>query len=206
MEANYNIVLVLPYINMNPSRVYTCFQSWTPSHFPPHTIPLGHPSAPAPSIPYFYALRVHHLEKSLYKTQSESILSSVCFLFLIISSCSGHFVHNVGGSHCASCSWHQPLSSRYQSLPALIRSNTGPQGCSISLLSDNCSATLSLLSVLSEYLEYWWQLFRLLRSWMKKTILTQSSIFCMVISRIWPQLVCWMHTMQFCWILIQEKL
>ena len=48
----YNTVLVLPYINMNPPRVYTCFPSWAPSHLPPHTIPLGHPSAPAPSILY----------------------------------------------------------------------------------------------------------------------------------------------------------
>ena len=39
-------------INMNPPRVYTCSPSWTPSHLPPHTIPLGHPSAPAPSILY----------------------------------------------------------------------------------------------------------------------------------------------------------
>ena len=44
--------MVLPYINMNPPRVYTCSQSWTPSYVPPHTIPLGHPSAPAPSILY----------------------------------------------------------------------------------------------------------------------------------------------------------
>ena len=29
----YNIVLVLPYINMNPPRVYMCSPSWTP--FPP---------------------------------------------------------------------------------------------------------------------------------------------------------------------------
>ena len=29
----YNIVLVLPYINMNLPRVYTCSQSWTPSLF-----------------------------------------------------------------------------------------------------------------------------------------------------------------------------
>ena len=29
----YSTVLVLPYINMNPPRVYTCSQSWTP--FPP---------------------------------------------------------------------------------------------------------------------------------------------------------------------------
>ena len=48
-----NTVLVLPYINMNPPRVYTCSQSWTP---PPTSLPitssLGHPSAPAPSILY----------------------------------------------------------------------------------------------------------------------------------------------------------
>ena len=46
--------MVLPYINMNPPQVYTCPPSWTepPSHIPPHTIPLGHPSAPAPCILY----------------------------------------------------------------------------------------------------------------------------------------------------------
>ena len=48
----YNIGLVLPYINMNPPWVYTCSPSWSPSHLPSHTIPLGHPSAPAPSILY----------------------------------------------------------------------------------------------------------------------------------------------------------
>ena len=46
----YNIVLVLPYINMNPPQVYTCSPSW--ALLPPRTIPLGHPSAPAPSIQY----------------------------------------------------------------------------------------------------------------------------------------------------------
>ena len=46
----YNVVLVLPYINMHPPRVYTCSPSGTPSHIPPHTIPLGHPSAPARSV------------------------------------------------------------------------------------------------------------------------------------------------------------
>ena len=46
------LMLVLPYINMNLPWVYTCSQSWTPSHHPPHTIPLGHPSAPAPRILY----------------------------------------------------------------------------------------------------------------------------------------------------------
>ena len=48
----YNIVLVLPYINMNPPRVYTCSPSWTPFRLPPHIIPLGHPSVPVPNILY----------------------------------------------------------------------------------------------------------------------------------------------------------
>ena len=43
----YNIVLVLPYINMNPPQVYMSSHPEPPSHLPPHTIPLGHPSAPA---------------------------------------------------------------------------------------------------------------------------------------------------------------
>ena len=30
----YNIVLVFPYINMNPPRVYMCSQSWTPVPLP----------------------------------------------------------------------------------------------------------------------------------------------------------------------------
>ena len=32
---------------MNPPWVYMCSPSWTPSHLPPHPIPLGHPSASA---------------------------------------------------------------------------------------------------------------------------------------------------------------
>ena len=35
---------------MNPPQVYMCSPSWT--LFPPHTIPLGRPSALAPSIQY----------------------------------------------------------------------------------------------------------------------------------------------------------
>ena len=37
----------LPYIHMNQSWVYICSPSWPPSHLPPHSIPQGHPSAPA---------------------------------------------------------------------------------------------------------------------------------------------------------------
>ena len=36
----YNTVLVLPYIDMNPSRVYMSSQSWTHLHLPPHIISL----------------------------------------------------------------------------------------------------------------------------------------------------------------------
>ena len=46
----YKIVLVLPNIKMNLPQVYMCFPSWT--LLPPHTIPLGRPSALAPSIQY----------------------------------------------------------------------------------------------------------------------------------------------------------
>ena len=43
----YSIVLVLPYINMNPLRVYTCSQSWTP---PATSLP----------IPSLWVIPVHH--------------------------------------------------------------------------------------------------------------------------------------------------
>ena len=39
-----------PNIEMNPPQVYMCSPFWT--LLPPHTIPLGRPSAPAPSIRY----------------------------------------------------------------------------------------------------------------------------------------------------------
>ena len=44
--------MVLPYIDMSPPQVYTWSPSWTPLPLPPQTIPLGHPSVPAPSIQY----------------------------------------------------------------------------------------------------------------------------------------------------------
>ena len=51
METNYFTILswFLPYIDMNQPRVYMCSSSWTSSHLPPHPIPQGRPSAPAPS-------------------------------------------------------------------------------------------------------------------------------------------------------------
>ena len=48
----YNIVLILPYIDMNLPWVYMCSHPGPPSHLTPHPIPLGQPSAPAPNTLY----------------------------------------------------------------------------------------------------------------------------------------------------------
>ena len=61
----YIIVLVLPNIKMNPPQVYMCSPSWT--LLPPHTIPLGRPSAPAPSIQ-------HHASNLDWRLVSHMIL------------------------------------------------------------------------------------------------------------------------------------
>ena len=42
----------MPNIKINQPQVYMCSPSWTLLPPPPHTLPLGHPSAPAPSIQY----------------------------------------------------------------------------------------------------------------------------------------------------------
>ena len=46
----YNIVLVLPYINMNP-WVYTCSQSWTPLPLPSSYHPSGSSQCTSPKLP-----------------------------------------------------------------------------------------------------------------------------------------------------------
>ena len=47
----YNIVLVLSYINMNPPRVYTCSQSWTPLQLPSPYHPSGSSQCTSPKFP-----------------------------------------------------------------------------------------------------------------------------------------------------------
>ena len=47
----YNIVLVLPYINMNPPRVYTCSPSWTPRPTPSLYHPSGSSQCTSPKHP-----------------------------------------------------------------------------------------------------------------------------------------------------------
>ena len=52
----YNIVLVLPYINMNPPWVYMCSQSWTPLPLPPPSLyhPSGSSQWTSPKLPVSY--------------------------------------------------------------------------------------------------------------------------------------------------------
>ena len=47
----YNIVLVLPHINMNPPRVHTCSQSWTPLPPPSPYHPSGSSQCTRPKHP-----------------------------------------------------------------------------------------------------------------------------------------------------------
>ena len=47
----YNIVLVLPYVNMHPPRVYTCSPSWTPLPLPSPYHPSGSSQCTSPKLP-----------------------------------------------------------------------------------------------------------------------------------------------------------
>ena len=47
----YNIVLVLPYISMNPPRAYTCSPSWTPLPPPSPSHPSGSSQCTSPKLP-----------------------------------------------------------------------------------------------------------------------------------------------------------
>ena len=49
----YNIVLVLPYINMHVPQVYTCSQSWTPLPTPSPYHPSGSSQCTSPKFPVF---------------------------------------------------------------------------------------------------------------------------------------------------------
>ena len=80
----YNIVLVLLNIEMNPPQVYPCSPSWT--LLPPHTLPLGHPSAPAPSIQYRASNRLILIYISLTAFFSCAYLVFVCLFWWSICS------------------------------------------------------------------------------------------------------------------------
>ena len=83
----YNIVLVLPHINMNLPRVYMCSQSRTPFLLPTNTIPPGHPSAPAPSILH-PALNldwqfVSYMILYMFQCQTNNVFIEISLLFVL---------------------------------------------------------------------------------------------------------------------------
>ena len=51
LEANYNIVLVLPYIDMNPPQLYMCSPPWTPLPSPSPSHPSGSSQCTSPEYP-----------------------------------------------------------------------------------------------------------------------------------------------------------
>ena len=55
----YNIVLVLPYINMHPPQVYMCFPSWTPLPPPSPYHPSGSSQCTSPKHHLMYSLWIY---------------------------------------------------------------------------------------------------------------------------------------------------
>ena len=98
-----NTVLVLPYIDMNPPRVYISSQSCTPSQLPPHIISLDHPCAPTPSILYLvsnidwrfvsymivYMFQCHFPNHPILSSPSPS-QSKSAFLYICVSFAVSH--------------------------------------------------------------------------------------------------------------------
>ena len=95
----YNIVMVLPYINMNQSQVHISTHPEPPSKLPPHPIPLVCPRA-SPLSALLHAWNLHWssiLHMVIYMFQSYSLISSqphllphsrkVCSLHLRLFCC-----------------------------------------------------------------------------------------------------------------------
>ena len=82
----YNIVLVLPYINMQPPRVYTCSPSWTPLPPPSPYHPSGSSQCTSPKLPVsciqpglaiwmFMYFKYHLIHGIAFKRKTKEVLS-----------------------------------------------------------------------------------------------------------------------------------
>ena len=101
----YNTVLVLPYINMNPPRVYMCSQSWTPLPPPSPYHLSGSSQCTSPAIPASCIKpgQVIHFTYILYMFQCHSPHSSQthplpqspknCSVSLLLSRMQGYHYH-----------------------------------------------------------------------------------------------------------------
>ena len=86
----YNIVLVLPYINMNAPRVYTCSPSWTPLSPPSPYHPSGSSQCTSPEHPVSCmepGLAIHFL----YDIIHVSMLRLDLYLFWFTNAFNRHF-------------------------------------------------------------------------------------------------------------------
>ena len=89
----YNIVLVLPYINMNLPRVYTCSQSWTPLPPPSPYYPSGSSQCTSPKLPVSCiepGLAIHFLYDIIHVLMPFSQIIPCLLLPQSLKDCSIH--------------------------------------------------------------------------------------------------------------------
>ena len=100
----YNIVLVWPYIDMNPPRVYMCSQSWTP--LPPPTpyhlsgsSPCTRPKHPVSNIDWrFVSYMIVYMFQCQFPKSSHPLpqspkVRSIHLVSLLLSCIQGHHYH-----------------------------------------------------------------------------------------------------------------
>ena len=83
---NFTILYWFCHISKWIHHRYTCVPHPEPSLLPPHTLPLGHPSAPAPSIQYRASNRLILIYISLTAFFSCAYLVFVCLFWWSICS------------------------------------------------------------------------------------------------------------------------
>ena len=101
----YNIVLVLPTINMNPTQVYTCSPSWTPLPPPSPYHPSGSSQCTSPKHPVScieLGLAIHFIYDIIHVSMSFSQIippspspteSKRLFVSLLLSCIQGYHYH-----------------------------------------------------------------------------------------------------------------
>ena len=75
----YNIVLVLPYINMHPPWVYTCSPSWTPLPPPSPYHPSWSSQCTSPKLPYPASKGLQSPSDSSWQVGASCKWSLLCF-------------------------------------------------------------------------------------------------------------------------------
>ena len=103
----YNTVLILPYIDMNPPRVYMSSQTWTPLPPPTSYHPFGSSPCTSPKHPVScikHRLAIHFLHDSIHVSMpfsqiippspSESKSPFYTSVSLLLSRIQGHHYHH----------------------------------------------------------------------------------------------------------------